>query len=96
MEYQPKADEKYMPFLHCISSVVGTFYKNLWDTHQIIYLLLFYISFYISRYYFWQIFRSSFNILKKYSHYTKYPYLTDSLKPLHLLNNQNLLNVTKV
>ena len=29
IEYQPKSDEKYMPFLHCISSFEGTSYKNL-------------------------------------------------------------------
>ena len=25
---QPKSNEKYIPFLHCISSFVGTSYKN--------------------------------------------------------------------
>ena len=26
---QPKSNEKYIPFLHCISSFEGTSYKNL-------------------------------------------------------------------
>ena len=29
MECQPKSNEKYMSFLHCISSFAGTSYKNL-------------------------------------------------------------------
>ena len=32
MKYQPKLNEKYMPFLHCISSFEGTSYKHLKDT----------------------------------------------------------------
>ena len=27
-EYEPKSNEKYTPFLHCISSFEGTFYKK--------------------------------------------------------------------
>ena len=52
MEYQPKSNEKYTPFLHFISSFEGTFYKkkNLRYNRQIFYSLLFYISFYISEY----------------------------------------------
>ena len=30
-EYQVKLDEKYMPFLHCHSSLDGTSYKKLQD-----------------------------------------------------------------
>ena len=29
MEYQPKSNEKYVPFLHCISSFEGSFYKKV-------------------------------------------------------------------
>ena len=50
-----------------------------------------FISFYISRYHFWQIFRTSFNIICKKDFY----FLTDSLKPPHPLNGQNPLSVTK-
>ena len=29
IEYQPKLNERYIPFLQCISSFEGTSYKNL-------------------------------------------------------------------
>ena len=53
--------------------------------------LVVFISFYISRYHFSQIFRTSFRIHNKDFHH-KFSVLTDSLKPL---NGQNLLSMLK-
>ena len=59
--------------------------------------LVVFISFYISRYHFSQVFRTSFNIWKKKDFHHKFSFLTDSsLKFPHPLNSQNLLSVTKV
>ena len=70
MEYQPKSNEKYTPFLDCISSFEGTFYKkNLRCSCQVFYFLLFYISFYNIQHY------------QKRTIFAKnFPFLTDSLK----------------
>ena len=60
---------------------------------------LFYIVFiscYISRYHFSQIFRTSFSIISKQDFRHKFYFLKDSLKHPHPLNSQNLLRVTKV
>ena len=86
MEYQPKSNEKYMLFLHCISSLEGTS-KGIGKTHlpDLLFLVVLYsyISFYyISRYHFPQIFRTSFNIWKKdvchdfsfFNEFTQIPY----------------------
>ena len=52
---------KYMSLLHRILMI-----KICMISNQIFYFLLFiFISFYISRYHFWQIFRTSFNIWQK-------------------------------
>ena len=52
---------KYMSLFHCILKI-----KICMISHQIFYFLLFiFISFYISRYYFSQIFGTSFNIWQK-------------------------------
>ena len=52
---------KYMSLLHCILMI-----KICMISHQIFYFLLFIlISFYISRYHFSQIFKTSFNIWQK-------------------------------
>ena len=57
MEYQAKVNEKYLPVLKYISSFEGIFYKKLQrDSYHFFYFLLFDISFYISRYYFLQLF----------------------------------------
>ena len=40
-EYQPKLNNKHMPFLHCISSFEGIFIRY---SHQIFHFLLFYIK----------------------------------------------------
>ena len=69
LECHPKSNEKYMPFSHCISSFEGTSYKNLLDTATRSFICCFY-GFYINRYCFSQIFRTSFNIIwKKYFHH---------------------------
>ena len=40
-EHQPKSNEKYMPFVHCISSFEGTSYKKFVRySHQIFYFFL--------------------------------------------------------
>ena len=54
------------------------------------------ISFYISRYHFSQISRTSFRIIRKKFLSQIFTFLMDSLKPFHLFNDQNLLSVTKV
>ena len=43
--------------------------------------LILLMLFYISRYYFPQLFRTSFNIIRKKIFITKFPFLTDSLNP---------------
>ena len=74
IEYQPKSNEKYTGFLHCISSFEDNSCINICKmSHQIFYFLLFYTSLYISRHHFSQIFRTSLNILaiiweKKFCH----------------------------
>ena len=53
---------KYMSLLHCILMI-----KICMISHQIFYFLLFiFVSFYISRYHFSQIFKNSFNIWQKF------------------------------
>ena len=58
--------------------------------------LFIFISFYIIRYHFSQIFKTSFNIISKKYFCHEFSFLTDSLKPPQPLNGQNLLSVTKV
>ena len=61
--------------------------------------LLFYISFYVSRYHFSQIFRTSFNIFWKKDFCHKFSFFnrfTPHPPPSHPLNGQNPLSVTKV
>ena len=66
IEYQPKSNEKYTGFLHCISSFEDNSCINICKmNHQIFYFLLFYTSLYISRHHFSQIFRTSLNIIFK-------------------------------
>ena len=43
--------------------------------------LVVFISFYIIRYHFSQVFRTSFNIIWKKDFFTNFPFLTDSLTP---------------
>ena len=90
MEYKEKLNEKYMPVLHCVSSRKGTSCKKFF------FFFMFYMSFYISRYNFLQLFLTSFNIVGKKILSQIFPFLTDSLKLPHPLNGQNLRNVTKI
>ena len=65
MECQVRLNEKCKPVLHCISSCEKLFlWKVIKCNHQFLYFF-FYISFYNSRYYFLQLFRTSFNIIWK-------------------------------
>ena len=54
------------------------------------------ISFYISRNYFWQIFRTSFNIIWKKDFCHKFYFFNGFTQTSHLPSGQNLLSVTKV
>ena len=58
IKYQPKSVEKYMSFLHCISSLKVCLVKNCEIQPSDLLFLVVFISFYISRYYFSQIFRT--------------------------------------
>ena len=57
--------------------------------------LIVFISCYISKYHFSQIFRTSFSIISKKDFRHKFHFLTDSLKHPHPSNSQNLLRGTK-
>ena len=72
--------------------------KNCKISHQIFYFLLLYISVYISRHHFSQMFRTVFNIIGKKDFFMNFPFLMNSIKPptLHALNGQNWISVTKV
>ena len=97
----PKSNEKYMPFLQCISSFEGNSCKNLKDTAtaDLLFLVVFVRrSSYIWRYHFSKIFRTSFSIIWKanFQHqFSIFNKLTHPV-PCHPLNCQNLLSVTKV
>ena len=66
---------------------------------DILFLIVF-ISFYISRYHFSQIFETSIRIIRKLNFRHKFSFLTDSLTPSHHppvpLNNRNPLSVMKI
>ena len=67
--------------------------------HQIFYFVLLYINFYISRYHFSHIFRTS--LIKKKKKNWKNFFSTDSLKPpcphpMHPFNSLNLLSMMRV
>ena len=67
--------------------------------HQIFYFVLLYINFYISRYHFSHIFRTS--LIKKKKKKKKNFFSTDSLKPpcphpMHPFNSLNLLSMMRV
>ena len=86
-----------MSVLHCISSFKGTSYKKLHDKTSPFVFRCFTLAFiYISRYNFLQLFRTSLTIIGKSIFVTNSIFLMDSPKPLHLLNSQNKLSVTKV
>ena len=84
-------------FLHCVSSFEGTSYKNL--SHTVTkFLFLVFISFCISRYYFSQVFRTSFNIMLKKDSCHKFSFFNrfTQINTPYPLNSQNPLSVTKV
>ena len=98
MENQPKSNEKYTSFLHCISSFGGYFLQKLVRyNHQIFYFLLFHISFYISRYHFLQIFKTFIQHYLNKIFSSQIFLLMDSLKPPcpYPLNSRNPLSVAK-
>ena len=59
-------------------------------------LLLVFISFYISRYHFSQIFRTSFNIISKNDICHEFSFFNEFIQTPYPLNSQNPLSVTKV
>ena len=65
-------------------------------SHQIFYFLLFYVSFYISRHIFYKLLELHSSLSVKKIFVTNLSFLTDSPKPLHPPNSQNLLSMTKV
>ena len=73
IKYQPKSNEKYMPFLHLIEfQVLKVILVKTWKIQppDLLFLVVFIRrSFYISRYHFTKIFRTSFNILWKIIHF---------------------------
>ena len=102
IKYQPKSNEKYMPFLHWISSFEGNSCKNLKDTAttDLLFLVVFIRrSFYISRYHFSKIFRTSFNIIWKIDFQHEFSIFNKLTQPPsflpHPLNCQNVLSMTK-
>ena len=58
--------------------------------------LVFFISFYISRYHFSHVFRTSFNIIWKKDFRHKFSFFNGFTQPLHPTLPQNLLSETKV
>ena len=60
------------------------------------YFLLFYISFYISRYHFHKFLEFHSTLFEIKISVTVFPLLRDSLKPSNPLNSQNLQSVAKV
>ena len=83
-----------MPLLHCIYIVLRLI-KICKIQPPDLYFLLLLLAF-ISRYYCSQIFNHSTISEKKKDFCHKFCFLTDSLKPTHPLDSQNLLSVAKV
>ena len=83
----------------CVGSSEGKSHKYLWDWATRSFISCF-ISFYISRYHFSQVFRTSFHIIGKNDFRHEFSFLTDSLKPALppplQLYDQNLLGVMKI
>ena len=71
-----------MPFLHCIPSFDGTSYKNIKRySHQILYFLLFLLTF-TSAVSFFHIFLELHSTLSEKKDFSQnFSFLTDSLKP---------------
>ena len=83
---------KLVVLLHNVSLIV--LYCNIRSLDLLLFVV--FISFYISRYHFSQILRTSLNIISKKDFRHNFSFLMDSLKLPHPLNSQNLLSVTKV
>ena len=88
IKYQPKSNEKYMPFLHWIGfQVLKVILVKTWKIQppDLLFLVVFIRrSFYISRYHFSKIFRTSFNIIWKidFQHeFSIFEKLTNPLPP---------------
>ena len=104
IKYQPKSNEKYMPFLHWMEfQVLKVILVKTWKIQppDLLFLVVFIRrSFYISRYHFSKIFRTSFNIIWKidfqheFSIFNKLTQCPFSAPP-HPLNSQNVLSMTK-
>ena len=75
--------------LHCISSFEGSSFIKICKIQP----LLFSIGFYVSRYHYSQLFRTSINIICKKTFTLNFPFSMDSLKPSPP-NGQNPLGVT--
>ena len=69
---------------------------NMQLSYQFFYFLLFIISFFISRYNFLQIFRTSVRVIWKMFFVINFPLSVDSPQPHYSLNNENLLSVAKI
>ena len=93
MEYQPKLNEKYTLFLYGIWRFEVTSYKHLKINHQIFYFLLFYIRFTSAGIH--KLLELHSALSGKKIFVTNFPFLMASLNPLHPLNGQNPLSMTK-
>ena len=81
IEYQPKSNEKHAFFRFIVFQVLKICTIKFFKTEPPDLLFLVFISFYTNRYYFSQIFRTSFSIIWKKDFCHKFYFLTDSLKP---------------
>ena len=85
----------WINILHCISSFEGTFYTKLQDTATSCFISCSFISgFTLADINFYN-FLELHSALSEKHFATNFPFLTDSAKPCHILNNQNPLTVTK-
>ena len=83
MEGQPKIKWKVHAVLNCISSFEGTSCKNVQDTASSSFISWCFTSaFYISRYNFLQLFRTSFNIIWKKCFVTNFPFFNSLTQTL--------------
>ena len=94
MEYQPKLNERYTPFLHCISKIFQKYRKYHTSyavlirrfSHQFLYFL-FFISFYTADISFFHNFLELHSALFEKTFSPQIFFLTDSFKPFHPLND---------
>ena len=85
IEHQLKTNEKYIPF-YIIFQVLKVLLMKIWKIQPSDFLfLVVVISFYITRHYFSELFRASFNIIWKSDFIMNFPFLTDSSHPSPLL-----------